>query len=55
LTMTVPPLLKPVFSTLPWLGVWPIGHLVTASVIVGLVTYWIMPYYVRAISRWMFS
>jgi antibiotic biosynthesis monooxygenase (ABM) superfamily enzyme len=53
LTLIVPPVLSPIIQ-LPVLGASPIKELLIAMVIVALVTYLIMPVYVKAISKWMF-
>lgn len=55
LSMLVPKVLQPLFHAVPVFELWPIRLLIIAAVIVGLVTYVIMPYYVRAVSTWMFK
>lgn len=55
LTMLIPPLFKPLFATVPVLGMWGISHGIVAATIVALVVFLIMPRYVHAVSRWLFK
>ena len=54
LIMMVPAVLQPVFEVVPWLGLFGVRHALTATITVALVVFWIMPIYVRLISRWYF-
>lgn len=54
LTMLVPPVLAPLFSQVPLLGLWGVRHAITAAIIVALVIYLIMPRLVRRVSGWLF-
>jgi hypothetical protein len=54
LTMIVPAVLKPVFGAVPALGVFGVSHLITAALIVAIVTWLVMPSYVKLVSRWLF-
>lgn len=54
LTLVVPPAYGPLFDRMPALGWWGVSHGIIAATIVALVVYWIMPRYVRAVSRWLF-
>ncbi len=55
LTMIVPPILAPVFSQLPTLGIWGVRHFITAAIIVGLVVYVVMPRVVALTAKWLFA
>jgi len=55
LTIVVPWLLRPLFAWLPVLTTPGVQHLIIAALIVGAVTWLIMPYYTRLISRWLYS
>ena len=54
LTIFVPWVLHPVFQTIPFLGLPVISNLIVAGMIVGLVTYVIMPPYTRLIATWLY-
>jgi hypothetical protein len=54
LTMIVPAMLKPVFQAVPALGAFGLSHLIVASTIVALVTWLLMPPYVKRVSHWLF-
>jgi antibiotic biosynthesis monooxygenase (ABM) superfamily enzyme len=54
LTMIVPVMLKPVFQAVPALGAFGLSHLIVASTIVALVTWLLMPPYVKRVSPWLF-
>lgn len=54
LSMLVPWLLSPVFSAAPSLSMLFIRALLTSAVIVGLMTFVIMPRYVRLVAKWLF-
>jgi antibiotic biosynthesis monooxygenase (ABM) superfamily enzyme len=54
LTMVVPIVVKPLFQAVPALGVFGVSNLIVAAIIVALVTWVIMPRYVRLVSGWLF-
>ncbi len=54
LTTFVPPLLNPLFASVPVLGTWGVNQGILAAIIVALVVFLIMPPYVRLISGWLF-
>ena len=54
LTIVVPWVLHPVFQTIPFLGLPVISNLIVAGMIVGLVTYVIMPPYTRLVATWLY-
>lgn len=55
LSMAVPKLLQPLFETFPALEFAPLRGLIVVATVVAIATYFIMPYYVHAISKWMFK
>ena len=55
LTVIIPWLLQPVFTWLPVLALPIVSQFVVGVIIVGLMTWAIMPYYTRLISRWLYS
>jgi antibiotic biosynthesis monooxygenase (ABM) superfamily enzyme len=55
LTMAVPAMLSPVFQAVPALGTFGVSHLIVAATIVALVTWILMPPYVRCVSSWLFT
>lgn len=55
LTMIVPAALKPLFLAVPWLATYGVSHVLVASTIVALVTFVIMPRYVRLLRRWLYA
>jgi antibiotic biosynthesis monooxygenase (ABM) superfamily enzyme len=55
LTVIVPWLLQPVFAWLPVLAVPVVNQLVVGVIIVGLMTWAVMPYYTRLVSRWLYG
>jgi antibiotic biosynthesis monooxygenase (ABM) superfamily enzyme len=55
LTIVIPWLLRPVFVWFPVLTTPGVQHLIVAALIVGTVTWLVMPYYARLISRWLYS
>lgn len=55
LTMLVPWALTPLFSAVPFLGLFGISHLVVAAIIVALMVYIVMPRYTRAVAKWLFA
>jgi antibiotic biosynthesis monooxygenase (ABM) superfamily enzyme len=55
LTMIVPWLLRPLFAWLPVLTTPGVQHLIIAALIVGAVTWLVMPHYTRLISRWLYN
>ena len=54
LTIIVPWLLQPLFVRLPVLTLPLVGQFVVGAIIVGLMTWCIMPYYTRLIARWLY-
>ncbi|GAB4026108.1 antibiotic biosynthesis monooxygenase [Spirosoma gilvum] len=54
LSMLVAWLLAPVFSALPLLSTLFVRAFLTSAVIVGLMTFVIMPRYVRLVANWLF-
>lgn len=54
MTVIVPWLLQPLFTRLPVLALPLVGQFVVAAIIVGLMTWCIMPYYTRLIARWLY-
>jgi antibiotic biosynthesis monooxygenase (ABM) superfamily enzyme len=55
LTVVIPSVLQPLFSAIPVLSLPGVGHLIVAAIIVGLMTYVVMPPYARLVSRWLYS
>ena len=55
LTMIVPWLLRPLFAWLPVLTTPGVQHLIVAALIVGAVTWLVMPHYTRLVSRWLYG
>ena len=55
LTLLVPLLLKPVFDAIPPLGSLYIRQLFVDAAIVALLTYVIMPRYVKLIAKWLYG
>jgi uncharacterized protein len=54
LVVIVPWSLSPVFAWAPVLGVVGIRQFIVASVIVAIMTFWLMPRYIRRISGWLY-
>ena len=54
LTMLVPWLLAPLFRAAPIFGVSAITHFLVAAIVVGLMTYVIMPHYTRLMAAWLY-
>ena len=54
LTLVVPPLLQPVYARVPFLDFRATQALVAAVVIVGAMTYVIMPRYTRIVAGWLY-
>jgi uncharacterized protein len=54
MTVIVPWLLQPLFARLPVLTLPLVSQFVVAVIIVGLMTWCIMPYYTRLIARWLY-
>ena len=54
LTIFVPWVLHPVFRTMPFLGLPIISNLIVAGMIVGLVTFVVMPPYARLVAAWLY-
>ncbi|RYZ32857.1 MAG: antibiotic biosynthesis monooxygenase [Sphingobacteriales bacterium] len=54
LTLLVPWVLSPLFSALPFLSVPLLKPFITSMIIVGLMTFAIMPRYVRLVSKWLY-
>ncbi len=55
LSMLVPLALRPLFDTMPPLDRLPVRALASNLIIIGLMTYLIMPRYTRAVSEWLFE
>ncbi|MFL9879962.1 antibiotic biosynthesis monooxygenase [Herbaspirillum rhizosphaerae] len=55
LTLVLPWLLGPVFGAVPVLQHQLISKLIAAAIIVGLMTYVIMPRYTRLAQKWLFN
>jgi uncharacterized protein len=55
LTVIIPWLLQPIFVWLPVLALPIVNQLVVGVLIVGLMTWAIMPYYTRLVSRWLYG
>jgi antibiotic biosynthesis monooxygenase (ABM) superfamily enzyme len=55
LTVIIPWLLQPVFTRLPVLALPIVSQFMVGVIIVGLMTWAVMPYYTRLISRWLYS
>jgi antibiotic biosynthesis monooxygenase (ABM) superfamily enzyme len=55
LTMLVPWVLRPLFQAVPVLGLPGISNLLISAVIVGLMTYVIMPRYTRLVAGWLYE
>jgi antibiotic biosynthesis monooxygenase (ABM) superfamily enzyme len=54
LTIVVPWVLQPVFARLPLLGQLIVSNFIVVAIIVGLMTYVIMPRYTRLIANWLY-
>jgi uncharacterized protein len=54
MTVIVPWLLQPLFARLSILTLPLVSQLLVAVIIVGLMTWCIMPYYTRLIARWLY-
>jgi antibiotic biosynthesis monooxygenase (ABM) superfamily enzyme len=54
LTVLVPWLLRPLFQIVPVLGLPVVSNFVISAVIVGLITYVIMPRYTRLVAGWLY-
>lgn len=55
LATAVPKILEPLFQEFPILQVGPLQSFIVVATVVAVATYLVMPYYVRAISKWMFK
>jgi antibiotic biosynthesis monooxygenase (ABM) superfamily enzyme len=55
LTVIIPWLLQPVFAWLPVLALPIVSQLAVGVIIVGLMTWAIMPTYTRLVSRWLYG
>jgi uncharacterized protein len=55
LTILVPWVLRPLFQAVPALGLPGISNLLISALIVGLMTYMIMPYYTRLVAGWLYQ
>lgn len=55
LTVIIPWLLQPLFAWLPVLALPIVSQLVVGAIIVGLMTWAIMPSYTRIVSRWLYG
>lgn len=54
LTLLVPWAMRPVLDALPWRTHWLVEHIVLDAIVVGLVTYVVMPRYVRRVAGWLY-
>jgi len=54
LTLVVPRVLRPLFQAVPVFGLPVVSNLVISAVIVGLITYVIMPRYTRLVAGWLY-
>jgi uncharacterized protein len=54
LTMLVPWLLTPLFRAAPFLEITGIAHFLVAGIVVGLMTYVIMPRYTQLLAGWLY-
>lgn len=54
LTIFAPWVLHPLFQTVPFLGLPGISNLLISAMIVGLLTYVIMPPYARMVATWLY-
>ena len=54
LTLLVPWALQPLFTVVPIIGLSVVSHFASAAVIVGLMTYVIMPRYTRLAADWLY-
>ncbi|UHG94406.1 antibiotic biosynthesis monooxygenase [Spirosoma oryzicola] len=55
LSLLIPQLLTPITATVPFLAIPLIRTFLTSLIIVGLMTFVIMPRYVRFVARWLFK
>ena len=55
LTIITPWALQPLFAAVPVLSLPGASHFIIAALIVGLMTYVVMPPYVRLVSRWLYG
>jgi uncharacterized protein len=55
LAFLIPPFLAPLIKYLPFLGVPLIKAFITSLIIVGLMTFVIMPHYARLVARWLYQ
>jgi antibiotic biosynthesis monooxygenase (ABM) superfamily enzyme len=54
LTLVVPWLVRPLFQAMPILGRPIVSNVITSAIIVGLMTYVIMPRYTRLVAGWLY-
>jgi uncharacterized protein len=54
LVVIVPWLMAPAISWAPVLGITGLRQFIMASIIVAIMTFWLMPRYIRLISRWLY-
>jgi antibiotic biosynthesis monooxygenase (ABM) superfamily enzyme len=54
LTLIVPWALQPLFSVVPILGLPATSNLLIGAIIVGLMTFVIMPHYTRMMAKWLY-
>jgi uncharacterized protein len=54
LTLLVPWMLRPLFQTVPVLGLPVVSNFVISAAIVGLMTYVIMSRYTRLVAGWLY-
>jgi antibiotic biosynthesis monooxygenase (ABM) superfamily enzyme len=54
LTLVVPWMLRPLFQAMPVLGQPVVSNVIISAIIVGLMTYVIMPRYTRLVAGWLY-
>ena len=54
LTLLVPWMLRPLFQVAPVFGLPVVSNFVISAVIVGMITYVIMPHYTRLVAGWLY-
>jgi uncharacterized protein len=55
LTLLVPWVLRPLFQAVPLFGLPVVSNFVISAVIVGMMTYVIMPHYTRLVAGWLYG
>jgi uncharacterized protein len=54
LTLLVPWAVQPLTDAVPWLDQRYVRHLIVVAIVVGLITYVVMPRYVRLVAGWLY-